>query len=390
MVEILFASDRKIFSKDSRHFTIGASSADAGQRYAKYFSNLTVVGRSGGALLQQKGAVPLDGSSCEYVLVAPPLTLAGIRGRQEIRRQVRAAVEGADGVIARLPSELGLMAAEEAIRQSKPLAIDVGGCAWDTMWFDGRSMGKAYAPIFFLRTRKIIGSADFVSFVSKRYLQGRYPTKLSARQMDCSNVEISHCVPGSTRSTAHEPFIFGTIGSLHGKFKGFQDALAALASLKGKIPSFKYRILGQGDPEPWRRLASKLGVESFVEFDGIRETREGVFEWLDGLDVYVQPSRREGLPRSVIEAMSRGLPVIASDIAAIPEIVEPIALFPAGSWRALARLMSDSLSDDWRKSRSGKNLEMAQSFLSAHLQERRDRFWSEFGNYVETQHGSIK
>ena len=46
-----------------------------------------------------------------------------------------------------------------------------------------------------------------------------------------------------------------------------------------------------------------------------------VFNWLDEIDIYVQPSKVEGLPRAVIEAMSRGCCCIGTDVGGIPELI---------------------------------------------------------------------
>ena len=46
-----------------------------------------------------------------------------------------------------------------------------------------------------------------------------------------------------------------------------------------------------------------------------------MFAWLDSLDVYIQPSLQEGLPRALIEAMSRGLPCYGTRTGGIPELL---------------------------------------------------------------------
>ena len=47
-----------------------------------------------------------------------------------------------------------------------------------------------------------------------------------------------------------------------------------------------------------------------------------VFEWLDTIDLYVQPSLTEGMPRAAIEAMSRGCPVVVSDVGGLKNLVD--------------------------------------------------------------------
>ena len=54
-------------------------------------------------------------------------------------------------------------------------------------------------------------------------------------------------------------------------------------------------------------------------------------DYYDSIDIYVQPSKQEGLPRAVIEAMSRGCPVLGTDIAGIPELIQERCLFKKGS-----------------------------------------------------------
>src|SRR5690606_15615778 len=52
-----------------------------------------------------------------------------------------------------------------------------------------------------------------------------------------------------------------------------------------------------------------------------------VFDWLESIDIYVQPSRQEGLPRALIEAMSKGLPAFGARTGGIPELIEDKYLF---------------------------------------------------------------
>lgn len=52
-----------------------------------------------------------------------------------------------------------------------------------------------------------------------------------------------------------------------------------------------------------------------------------VFTWLDSIDIYAQPSRQEGLPRAMIEAMSRGIPCIGAKTAGIPELIDNKYIF---------------------------------------------------------------
>lgn len=71
--------------------------------------------------------------------------------------------------------------------------------------------------------------------------------------------------------------------------------------------------------------------------------------FLDTVDIYIQPSKQEGLPRSVVEAMSRGCLCVGSRIAGIPELLSTKYLFNAGNVMQIAKILADIDKDQLRK-----------------------------------------
>jgi len=109
--------------------------------------------------------------------------------------------------------------------------------------------------------------------------------------------------------------------------KGYPTLIAALAELFGSGVPFTCRIVGGGDLR--HELAARLaaaGIADRVELCGSRTQLEILEEYRQA-DVFVQASvvtedgDRDGIPNSVLEAMSCGLAVVASDVAGIPEVV---------------------------------------------------------------------
>src|SRR5699024_5745215 len=129
------------------------------------------------------------------------------------------------------------------------------------------------------------------------------------------------------------------------KIKGLETALKALASLDKKGVNFQFQILGDGEQDGWIELARELGIEDKVKFCGVLPGGEPVLEWLDGIDLYIQPSFQEGLPRAIIEAMSRGCPVIGSTVGGIPELIDNNFVHDPGDYEALSKLIRDLLFD---------------------------------------------
>nr|WP_274522893.1 glycosyltransferase family 4 protein [Ectothiorhodospira haloalkaliphila] len=283
-----------------------------------------------------------------------------------------------------MPTQLGLEAIWLGLAASKPVAVDLGGCSWDGLRAYGTFKARVFAPISFRRVRSAIANTHWVSYVTQVYLQNRYPAAQGARVIGCSNVDIpaveivplqkrlERIVEGDRRLT------FGTIGSLHGKFKGVQHALAALGRAKNRLPPFQYRVLGGGDPAPWLELAVKYDLAENVIFDGTLPAGEPVLDWLDAVDLYLQPSLREGVPRALIEAMSRGCPALASDIAGIPELLPKEVLHGAGDVERLSKLLEVAVEPSLMRAHAVRNWERAKDFERERLEKIRDEFWGDF------------
>jgi glycosyltransferase involved in cell wall biosynthesis len=115
-------------------------------------------------------------------------------------------------------------------------------------------------------------------------------------------------------------------------------AIQALASLVAGAPDIHLCLVGRDDGEgpKLRRAAADLGVASRVHFLGYQADARAL---LPGFDIFTLPSLCEGQPIALLEAMDAGLPVVASNVGGIPEVVEHGVtgfLAPSGDAQALA------------------------------------------------------
>ncbi len=107
-----------------------------------------------------------------------------------------------------------------------------------------------------------------------------------------------------------------SVGELN-RGKNHRVAIAALAKLGRK--DVYYMICGQGKlKEKLLRYADRLGVRSFVRLTGYREDMQWIYQ---NADIFVFPSKREGMPVSLMEAMAAGLPCVVSDIRGNRELI---------------------------------------------------------------------
>ena len=128
--------------------------------------------------------------------------------------------------------------------------------------------------------------------------------------------------------------------------KGLDLAMHALAGLKEL--SWEWRIAGDGPQlDALKLLAQKLGITDRVQFLGW-QAREQLIEQYHWSNLFLFPSRHEGMPNAVLEAMASGLPVIASRIAGSEELVsngETGFLFPSEDIEALRDALRKLISD---------------------------------------------
>lgn len=264
-------------------------------------------------------------------------------------------IDAADAVIVRLDSFMGLQTIKECRKKNKPYMIELVGCAWDSFWNHGLS-GKILAPYLFLRTKREVKNSPFVVYVTSEFLQRRYPT--NGVNTNISNVKLHAQGPEVLEnrlrkiSESDRKVVLGTAANVDIRYKGQQYVIEALGILKKQgITNFEYQILGAGDQSYLKDVAKKNNVEDQVKILG-SYPHERVFDWLKNeLDIYVQPSLQEGLPRSVIEAMSVGLPCIGSDVAGIPELLDKEWVFKRKGNKAeeIAELLKNIEKDSLRK-----------------------------------------
>lgn len=380
----LFAHDNRFLeASDGQVYSEVAFSYSNWERYVAHVNQLTVIARM--EPLGDLDTKLLNLSSGENVAFEGMPNPYGIRAFTPFPRgfkTVLAAVEKADGVIARLPSEIGYMAVKAARKTNTPYCIEVVGDAYNAMATYGDWKGKLYAPFAERKMRRSISNANHTLYITDRHLQERYPT--SGQSVSCSNVELSNLEIETIERRQErnekpaEKLIIGMNGSLSSPYKGFETAFQALASIKSELPPFEFRILGRGSKEDWLGVIEQLGLTEHVVFSGTLP-HQGVYEWLDDIDIFLMPSKTEGQGRALIEALSRGCSCLGSNVGGIPELIAKEQLHEPSDADGLAsKLVKLATNPKQRQRYARLAFERAVTFQSERLQEIRQQFFQDF------------
>lgn len=118
------------------------------------------------------------------------------------------------------------------------------------------------------------------------------------------------------RQTYAGQFVIGHIGALVDRHKGQSLIIEAAKSLRPKYPELKFLLLGQGEDESrLRELAAGLDNIEFVGFVG------DVGNWISLFDLFVFPSRNEGLGSTLLDVMQQSKPIIAAGVDGILDVI---------------------------------------------------------------------
>lgn len=159
----------------------------------------------------------------------------------------------------------------------------------------------------------VVGVCDDVAETLQRHL--RLPPSLV--HVVENGIDLSPFL-SVRREAPSSGVVFGTMGRLEA-IKDHSTLLQAFAAVKSRHPRVQLRILGDGSlRQMLEQQARELAMQDAVHFEGFsRDTST----FLGKLDVYVISSKSEGLPLSLLEALAAGLPVAATAVGAIPDVI---------------------------------------------------------------------
>lgn len=375
---------------DGAVWTDGPFPSSFWPRYLSVFDGVRVIARVRKVPREQSNWKRAD---CDGVSFARVPYYIGpeqyLRKAWAVRRAVRKGIGEFDAVILRIPSQLAATAYPMLSRKGHPYAAEVVGDPYDT--FSPGAVRHPLRPLFrwwFSRELRLHCRGAFAAaYVTADALQQRYPPGHETHAIGCSDVELPPSALVDRHRTASEfsdrPRTLIMVGTLAQLYKSPDVLLDAFALCVRR--GIDLRLVFAGDGKYRHELEAKTteyGLADRVDFLGQLPAGDGVVRALDQADVFVLPSRQEGLPRALVEAMARGLPCISSTVGGIPELLPEEDLVPPGDLEALATKIHNVVTDPARMTRmSERNLKRAGEYREDILQRQRREFYE----YVRSQ-----
>ncbi len=277
----------------------------------------------------------------------------------------------------RLPGPIGTGAAVALALRGRAYAVQLVGDPGAVLSSQTMSaVARRLRGLVVGATRWACRRAAAISYVTSATLQRRYPPGTAATSFACSDIKLpDDWFADRPRDLAGRSSLF-LCGSLAQRYKGADLLIEAIRLLQADGTDVTGVIAGDGI---YRRELEQqsidAGVQQSVRFLGAIAPDE-IARQLDACTVFVIPSRTEGLPRALIEALAKGVPSIGSDVGGIPELLRPSELIPPEDARALASAVAAMLADPARyRETSEWAIGRAQAFRPALLSAARAAFY---------------
>jgi glycosyltransferase involved in cell wall biosynthesis len=325
-----------------RHFTYGGF-GDYLRAIAPYFDRTILVAHVA-AKPPGHGFYELDDPRVE---IAPLPETRGeaqvLRAMPAMIRQAHRVVPRADVVHARMPDYTGVIGSLVARRYRVPcfhqIIADWSEEAKRTSPWRKGGLGlllKMHLHLYDWIERRV--SAGQLVFAQGRSCHAKHARRAAAHLAVSSAHRASDVRAGRPRFTS-PPWRILNVARLT-QVKNQALLLRGLAELRRRGQPWELTLVGDGPHRgPLEATARKLGLDGVVEFAGMVEHGPSLWEEYDRADVFALTSRSEGTPKVLLEAMARGLPVVASDVSGVPTVVTHEAnglLFREGDVFALA------------------------------------------------------
>lgn len=370
----LIVTEVRIFNQNGKYYC-SESFSKILERYCKKFGNISILTRIIEGCIP-KGYTDISRYKVKFINSKSIFNSINPFGKHHIKE----CIKKSNFIILRVPSIISIYIYRLIKKYKKLYMTEVMGCAWDAYW-NHDLIGKFIAPFGFFKMKKIVYNANYCTYVTNAFLQNRYPCK--NKSIGVSNVNIDYIYQGREYISFNaKKFSMLTAAAIDVRYKGQQYVIKAIAILKKKGINITYYLAGGGNKKYLKNISRKYNVEDNVIFLGNLPHKE-LINYMHNVDFYIQPSLQEGLPRSVIEAMSCGCICLGSKTAGIPELLNSEQVFKRKSVNSIVKAIESNIKYKLSEI-SYQNINKSKEYISEKLNKKRYDFYDEIIKNINT------
>lgn len=384
---LVTASARFVMTEDGKAWTSNASLGySVWAEYLSAYDQVHLLARAQHRASPPANSIQVSGPGVKLVplpyFVGPE---AFLRQYWAVKQTIRTALKEVEAVQLRIPCTIGTEVYHQ-LEAGRPYGVEVVADPYDS--FAPGAVRHPLRPFFRWwfadQLRKQCANACAARYVTQKALQQRYPClhySMGAANVNLEREMIVTQPRNYTNSKA--PVNILIVGTMDQLYKAPDVLIQAVAHGVKAGLDLTLTLVGDGQYRTdLERQAKRLGIGDRTYFCGQLANRAAVQQYLDQADLFILPSRQEGLPKAMVEAMARALPCIGSTVGGIPELLPAEDLVPPGDVTALAVKIQEVVQHPDRMSQmSARNLATASQFDQKTLQSQRAIFY----HYVHEQ-----
>ncbi len=377
----LVVDQRFLQSPDGSVWSHTPPTYDFLQLALQVFDKVRVIGRTALVSSPPSNVRLVNGPGVELIPVPSYVGPFQYLRRHSSISNVLSRITHLDGAfLLRIPSQTGFLLASRLERVHRSYAVEILTDPHDFFAPGVSPQGLAYLfrPYFCLRSRELCARATVANYVTGSSTRKANPSSSALWSGSISDVDLPPEAFFHPRvRPVGAPIEIISVGFLDLLYKGQDLLIRSLAKCSQQGLDFKLTFAGDGESRTrLLDLAASTGIGERVQITGALGGAEQVRSWLARSDLFVLPSRAEGIPRALLEAMASGLPAICSNVGAMPDLLPARWIVPSNSADLLSRkLMEFAASPHLWPEMSARNQATARGFERSVLQPQRKQFY---------------
>ena len=389
-MKAIITLEHRFYSYKGELYTLGAFDQKFWKRYLDIFSEVLIVARVRPLLKLEGNEIRVSSDRIKfYELDSYIGAKQGFMKLPSLKRKLNLLADTNQGAyILRIGSPIADLLVPILKKRSIPYAVEVVGDPWDV--FAKGAISHPVRPLlrlyFAYKLKKQCAGAKFSSYVTEHALQKRYPPRNSVKTINASSINLSKDFLFENKTFGRDDFDLVFVGTLEQFQKAPDILIRSFKILLNKHPRARLNFVGDGRKRlVLEELAISLGVQDSIYFHGSVASSEQVREFLVSSPFFVLPSRGEGLPRAMIEAMACSCLCVGSDIGGIRELIDAEWIAPVNDVEQLAQKMIKIMDQSVEQKNiiSSRNFHKAKDYLGDKLEIRRKDFYLSIKNHLE-------